>query len=281
MSLPPLPAGDPDDARAVPGASGPAGASTPVGATPTADSGTGGSAAGPRSASDHGPAGAPPSVPRRGAPGYANTGAASGRSAAPYGNGDPANAPRTSAPGYPPAASLSPYGNRPAPYSGTPSAGQNTPRGARPASSYPANTYPASSYPTPGAGPTHAGSLSAAAAPSASSRTERRRRARARGWIAALAILLPIGIAGGGVAGYWIATTGNTYDTRAVEQRVAEVIRTDYGLSDLDSVTCPDAIKVQQGESFQCTFDYAGGRQTITVTQGSQSGQLIVGSPGS
>lgn len=94
-----------------------------------------------------------------------------------------------------------------------------------------------------------------------------------------LSLLLPIGIAAGVLAGYTYANQLGSYDGQAVEREVVAVLRDDYGLSDLTEVECPDWIKVQQGESFQCEFEYAGGSQTVTVTQGSQSGQLVVGAP--
>lgn len=104
----------------------------------------------------------------------------------------------------------------------------------------------------------------------------KRKRSRAVPWLVlALPVMLVIGV----VAGYLLATNYNSFDNRAVEDSVAQVLRNDYGLSDLQSVDCPNWIKVEQGQSFQCEFEYAGGTQTVTVTQGSQSGQLVVGGP--
>lgn len=104
----------------------------------------------------------------------------------------------------------------------------------------------------------------------------KRKRNRAVPWLVlALPVMLVIGV----VAGYLLATNYNSFDNRAVEDSVAQVLRNDYGLSDLQSVDCPNWIKVEQGQSFQCEFEYAGGTQTVTVTQGSQSGQLVVGAP--
>ncbi|MFD2757647.1 DUF4333 domain-containing protein [Gulosibacter faecalis] len=103
-----------------------------------------------------------------------------------------------------------------------------------------------------------------------------RRGSRATPW---LIIALPIMLVVGAVAGYMLATNYNSFDNQAVEDAVANVLRTDYGMSDLRSVDCPNWIKVEQGDSFQCEFQYAGGTQTVTVTQGSQSGQLVVGAP--
>lgn len=101
----------------------------------------------------------------------------------------------------------------------------------------------------------------------------------ARATVVILSLLLPIGILAGAVLGYTYASEFASYDTRAVEREVVSVLRDDYGLSDLSEVECPDWIKVEQGESFQCEFEYAGASQTVTVTQGAQSGQLVVGAP--
>ena len=114
-------------------------------------------------------------------------------------------------------------------------------------------------------------------APAASGRRGRARRGRAA--VAVLSVLLPLGILGGGVAGYVLAHQIRSFDERKVEFEVAEVLRDDFGMSDLGSVNCPAWIKVEQGQTFQCEFDYAGATQTVTVTQGAQSGQLVVGSP--
>ncbi|RRJ86619.1 DUF4333 domain-containing protein [Gulosibacter macacae] len=100
-----------------------------------------------------------------------------------------------------------------------------------------------------------------------------------RGAIVMLSLLLPIGIALGGVAGYFLAHQINSLDEAKVESKVAQVLREDFGMSDLATVNCPAWVKVEQGASFQCEFEYAGTMQTVTVTQGAQSGQLVVGAP--
>jgi hypothetical protein len=131
-----------------------------------------------------------------------------------------------------------------------------------------AAAYPRPAHPTarqPGQAP-------ASAAPA----EPKRKRNRAVPW---LVLGLPIMLVVGVIAGYLLATNYNSFDNRAVEDSVAQVLRNDYGLSDLRSVDCPNWIKVEQGQSFQCEFEYAGGTQTVTVTQGSQSGQLVVGAP--
>lgn len=116
-------------------------------------------------------------------------------------------------------------------------------------------------------------------APQPGSSRDRRRGRGARATVVILSLLLPIGIAAGAFAGYNYANEFGSYDTLAVEREVVAVLRDDYGLSDISEVECPDWIKVEQGESFQCEFEYAGASQTVTVTQGSQSGQLVVGAP--
>ncbi|MDJ1370761.1 DUF4333 domain-containing protein [Gulosibacter molinativorax] len=113
----------------------------------------------------------------------------------------------------------------------------------------------------------------------ANAKRDRKRGRGARATVVVLSLLLPIGIAAGAIAGYTYADQMGSYSTQAVEREVVAVLRDDYGLSDLSEVQCPAWIKVEQGESFQCEFEYAGATQTVTVTQGSQSGQLVVGAP--
>ncbi|WP_125106665.1 MULTISPECIES: DUF4333 domain-containing protein [Gulosibacter] len=125
--------------------------------------------------------------------------------------------------------------------------------------------------------PAHPGAVQSGQATTSAAPVEpKRKRNRAVPW---LVLGLPIMLVVGVVAGYLLATNYNSFDNRAVEDSVAQVLRNDYGLSDLRSVDCPNWIKVEQGQSFQCEFEYAGGTQTVTVTQGSQSGQLVVGAP--
>ncbi|SJM67339.1 hypothetical protein FM112_12475 [Gulosibacter sp. 10] len=133
----------------------------------------------------------------------------------------------------------------------------------------------------PGRTPGHTpGPGSASAHPTSPATKQDARTGRgARATVVLLSLLLPIGIAAGLVAGYLYADRFQSYDTAAVEREVVSVLRDDYGLSDLQEVNCPDWVKVEQGTSFQCEFEYAGATQTVTVTQGSQSGQLVVGAP--
>lgn len=141
---------------------------------------------------------------------------------------------------------------------------------------YPAATgqspYPASA--------TYPAEYPASQSTATQSRKQRKRRG-GRAAIVVLSILLPLGIIGGAFAGYAAATNFNAFDNKAVEDSVAQVLRDEYGFSDLTSVDCPNWIRVEQGDAFQCEFEYAGGTQTVTVTQGSQSGQLVVGAPDS
>lgn len=140
----------------------------------------------------------------------------------------------------------------------------------------------AANYGTFGAGAARPGasaSPSYGTATAAPATNDRKPRRRARAAIITLSLLLPLGIIGGAVVGYLAATNINAFDNKAVEDAVAGVLRDEYGFSDLSTVDCPNWVKVEQGESFQCEFKYAGGTQTVTVTQGSQSGQLVVGAP--
>lgn len=140
--------------------------------------------------------------------------------------------------------------------------------------------FTASTYPHPLGNPQHAGPQPGQHAPQQTPEAKDKKRGRgARATVVILSLLLPIGIAAGVFAGYTYASQLGSFDTQAVEREVVSVLRDDYGLSDLSEVECPDWIQVEQGESFQCEFEYAGSAQTVTVTQGSQSGQLVVGAP--
>lgn len=101
----------------------------------------------------------------------------------------------------------------------------------------------------------------------------------ARRTVAVLSLLLPLGIVGGAAAGFFFANQVFSYNENKLESEVANVLRDDFGLTDVDRVNCPAWVKVEQGNSFQCEFEYNEGTQTVTVTQSSQSGQLIVGAP--
>lgn len=95
-----------------------------------------------------------------------------------------------------------------------------------------------------------------------------------------LLIATPLALVVGGVAGFFIASIGiGTLPKGEVEAQVTAVLQTDFGLTELQGVTCPDRIENEQGDSFQCTFEYAGQQQSVTVTIGSTDGQLVVGSP--
>lgn len=101
----------------------------------------------------------------------------------------------------------------------------------------------------------------------------------ARRTVAVLSLLLPLGIVGGAAAGFFFANQVFSYNESKLESEVANVLRDDFGLTDVEKVNCPAWVKVEQGNSFQCEFEYNEGTQTVTVTQSAQSGQLIVGAP--
>lgn len=99
----------------------------------------------------------------------------------------------------------------------------------------------------------------------------------ARRTVGVLSVLLPLGIIGGAAAGFFFANQVFSYNEAKLESEVANVLRDDFGLADVEKVNCPAWVKVEQGNSFQCEFEYGEGTQTVTVTQSAQSGQLIVG----
>ncbi|KAB1648997.1 DUF4333 domain-containing protein [Pseudoclavibacter endophyticus] len=92
---------------------------------------------------------------------------------------------------------------------------------------------------------------------------------------------LPLALVVGGLVGWLIGIAGAPGDLNpgAVQSEVTEVLRNDFGLSELEEVSCPDKIENTQGQSFQCTFDYGGQSQSVTVTISSGDGQLVVGAP--
>lgn len=120
--------------------------------------------------------------------------------------------------------------------------------------------------------------------PRSPQKTERRNKKAktgrgARATVVVLTLLLPLVAIGGAVAGYLLANSVNSYSERKLESEVANVLRDDFGLTDVDKVNCPAWVKVEQGNQFQCEFEYGGATQTVTVTQTAQSGQLVVGAP--
>lgn len=102
---------------------------------------------------------------------------------------------------------------------------------------------------------------------------------RKRGFLG-LAIGIPAALVVGGVIGFLIGNVGiGTLPSGEVETQVTAVLQTDFGLTELAGVDCPDRIANDQGDSFQCTFEYSGQQQSVTVTIGSGDGQLVVGAP--
>ncbi|HIY66650.1 MAG TPA: DUF4333 domain-containing protein [Candidatus Agrococcus pullicola] len=65
----------------------------------------------------------------------------------------------------------------------------------------------------------------------------------------------------------------------AIASEVERVLTDDYGLAEVQDVSCPDEIRPEQGTTFQCTFNWDGTEQSVPVTVGSSDGQLLVGTP--
>lgn len=127
--------------------------------------------------------------------------------------------------------------------------------------------------------PVPGGAVGPSMAPGAGAQLARPRRSGGR-----LGLWLGVGIPvtallfGGG--GYLLGQfNGSELDASSVQTEVARVLKNDFGLADLESVSCPSHVKNEQGASFQCTFDYAGRGQSVTVTVTSHDGQIVVGKP--
>ncbi|MDO5051904.1 MAG: DUF4333 domain-containing protein [Pseudoclavibacter sp.] len=106
-------------------------------------------------------------------------------------------------------------------------------------------------------------------------------RRRGGGARAVAAIGIPLALGLGLLGGWGLGVAGpGKLPAGQVESAVLAVLREDFGLSELERVDCPDRIENRQGAEFQCTFDYAGGPQSVKVVVSSKDGQLVVGSPG-
>ncbi|WP_293694293.1 DUF4333 domain-containing protein [uncultured Agrococcus sp.] len=92
------------------------------------------------------------------------------------------------------------------------------------------------------------------------------------------AIAAIVFIPGGWLIG-WFGAESGTMDSGAIAGEVQRVLTDDYGLAEVQDVTCPDEVRPEQGTTFQCTFSWDGTEQSVPVTVGSSDGQLLVGTP--
>lgn len=92
------------------------------------------------------------------------------------------------------------------------------------------------------------------------------------------AVTAAVGIPGGWLIG-WLSADAGTMDSAAIASEVQRVLVDDYGLGEVQDVSCPGEIRPEQGTQFQCTFTWEGTEQAVPVTVGSADGQLLVGTP--
>ncbi|MGE5227472.1 MAG: DUF4333 domain-containing protein [Planctomycetaceae bacterium] len=66
-----------------------------------------------------------------------------------------------------------------------------------------------------------------------------------------------------------------TLDTKGLEAQIQQILA-DRGGPKVSQVSCPEGIKVQQGESFDCTATGEGSTWTIRVTQADDQGKVNI-----
>ena len=66
-----------------------------------------------------------------------------------------------------------------------------------------------------------------------------------------------------------------TLDTKGLETQIQQFLA-ERGGPKMSQVSCPDGIKVQQGESFDCTATGDGSTWTIHVTQTNDNGDVNI-----
>ena len=66
-----------------------------------------------------------------------------------------------------------------------------------------------------------------------------------------------------------------TLDTKGLETQIQRFLA-ERGGPKMSQVSCPDGIKVQQGESFDCTATGDGSTWTIHVTQANDRGDVNI-----
>ncbi|SDB90696.1 protein of unknown function [Sanguibacter gelidistatuariae] len=70
-----------------------------------------------------------------------------------------------------------------------------------------------------------------------------------------------------------------TFDDAAVAEGVAEVLSTNFDLTDVEDVWCPAGIEATEGTEFECTFTSGGEDLSIPITVLNDEGQYRVGGP--
>nr|WP_246361065.1 DUF4333 domain-containing protein [Haloechinothrix aidingensis] len=69
------------------------------------------------------------------------------------------------------------------------------------------------------------------------------------------------------------------FDDAAVQDDVHTVLAEDYGIDDLDVVTCPPQQVVAKGNTFTCTAVISGAERSVPITVTSDEGSYTVGRP--
>ncbi|SNR79081.1 protein of unknown function [Haloechinothrix alba] len=69
------------------------------------------------------------------------------------------------------------------------------------------------------------------------------------------------------------------FDDAAVQDDVHTVLTEDYGIDDLDVVTCPPEQVVAEGNTFTCTAVISGAERSVPITVTSDEGSYTVGRP--
>lgn len=68
-------------------------------------------------------------------------------------------------------------------------------------------------------------------------------------------------------------------DQAAVQERVATVLRDDFGLVEVSEVACPAEQEAVTGTRFDCTFSYQGTEASVPIEVLNDDGQYRIGNP--
>ncbi|MFD2468760.1 DUF4333 domain-containing protein [Amycolatopsis silviterrae] len=69
------------------------------------------------------------------------------------------------------------------------------------------------------------------------------------------------------------------FDSRAMASAVTRLLTTDYKMTDVGKVSCPDRQPVADGSRFQCTVDIAGTTKHVPITVTGADGKYKVDPP--
>lgn len=74
-------------------------------------------------------------------------------------------------------------------------------------------------------------------------------------------------------------TAAPTFEDAALAEGVAEVLTTNFDLTDVADISCPVGVTVTAGTEFECTFTSGGEDRSVPVTVLNDEGQYRVGGP--